>query len=158
YHALHSKLHMVPVLPDDGEQTHTQERSKDVQATAQQRRRELGRGGDAHQDHRGNSQHDVDAFSQQYLKRQPLFECEGSVCDCVLERITVSKNMHWKCFCLCMDVCLCERDCVCIVCVRACMSGGVCVREIVCGVCVCVRVCVCVCMCVCVCACVCVCV
>lgn len=58
---------MFPVLPQQRQHRHADAGERQVEATTQQRGGELGRRGNAHQDHGDDRQHDVDAFPQEHL-------------------------------------------------------------------------------------------
>lgn len=58
---------MFPVLPQQHQHGHANAGERQVEAAAQQRGGEFGRRGNAHQDHGGDGQHDVDALPQQHL-------------------------------------------------------------------------------------------
>ncbi len=58
---------MLPVLPQQRQHGHAHAGEREVEAATQQRGGELGRRGNAHQDHRDDGQHDVDALPQQHL-------------------------------------------------------------------------------------------
>lgn len=61
------ELNVLPVLPEQHQEGHAHAGERHVEPAAQQRRGELRRSGDAHQQDGGDGQHDVDESAQQDL-------------------------------------------------------------------------------------------